>query len=125
MVDEIPIWAIAAACAEGESVVRGAADLRAKESDRLAAIRQMLGVLGVEVEEREDGLVIRGIGPLERSGRRLTGGVVRSAGDHRIAMASLVAGLIAAEPVQVTAGEMVDTSYPGFYSTLMSLVSSP
>jgi 3-phosphoshikimate 1-carboxyvinyltransferase len=122
MVDEIPIWAVAAACAEGESEVRGAKDLRAKESDRLASIARVLRVLGVSHEEREDGILIRGAGP--GGAGRLDGGLVRSAGDHRIAMAALVAGLVARKPVQVTSGEMVDTSYPGFYSTLMSLVSS-
>jgi 3-phosphoshikimate 1-carboxyvinyltransferase len=124
MVDEIPIWAIAAACAEGESEVRGAKDLRAKESDRLAAIAQVLRVLGVSFEEKEDGLLIRGTGPRGGGPGRLSGGLVDSAGDHRIAMSALVAGLVAGEPVQVTSGEMVDTSYPGFYSTLMTLVSS-
>ncbi len=119
LVDEIPIWAIAAACAAGRSVLRGAADLRAKESDRLRGLAEGLGRLGVRVEERADGLVIEGM-----AGAPLSGGTLDAAHDHRLAMAFLVAGLVARDPVEVTAGEMVDTSYPDFYPTLSNLVSA-
>jgi 3-phosphoshikimate 1-carboxyvinyltransferase len=119
LIDEIPIWAVAAAAAEGRSRLTGAADLRRKESDRLRGLAGGLGQLGVRVEERPDGLLIEGTG-----GRAFAGARLDSQRDHRLAMAFLVAGLAAREPLEVTDGEMVDTSYPGFYSTLSSLVSA-
>ena len=118
LLDEIPVWAIAAAAANGVSEVTGAAELRTKESDRLALLAAGLRRLGVEVEERPDGLAIQGLG-----GRPFLGGRIETGGDHRLAMAFLVAGLRTAEALEVTAGEMVDTSYPGFYSSLLNLVS--
>lgn len=119
LLDEIPAWAMAAAFAEGSSTLTGAADLRTKESDRLAGLVAGLGRLGVPVEERPDGLAIQGTG-----GRPFQAGKLDARGDHRLAMAFLVAGLVAANPVEVSDGEMVDTSYPGFYSSLSSLVSA-
>src|SRR5207302_1040840 len=85
-IDELPVLAVAASLAEGETVIRDAAELRVKESDRVDALARELGRLGAVVEARPDGLVIRG-------GRRLSGGRVSSGGDHRIAMALAVAAI--------------------------------
>jgi 3-phosphoshikimate 1-carboxyvinyltransferase len=113
-IDEFPILAVAAACAEGETVVRGAAELRVKESDRIATMAAELTRMGAEVEERPDGMVIRG-------GRPLAGAVCASHGDHRVAMALAVAGLVASGETRVTGSECIETSYPGFERSLASL----
>lgn len=106
-IDEFPAFFVAAACAEGDTVVRGAEELRVKETDRLAAIAEGFGRLGVEHELLPDGLKIRG-----RGGFR--GGTVQSHGDHRIAMAFAVASLKADGPVEVLDVANVATSFPGF-----------
>ncbi len=105
-IDEFPALFVAAACAEGVTTLRGAEELRVKESDRLAVMARGLKALGVAVEERPDGLTITGGG--------LRGGVIDSGGDHRIAMAFAVAGLRATAPVQVRDCRNVATSFPGF-----------
>jgi len=105
-IDEFPALLIAAACAEGETVVTGAEELRVKESDRIAAMAQGLARLGIEVREIPDGIVVRG--------GRLTGGEVDSLGDHRIAMSFAIAGLRAAGAIRVRDCKNVDTSFPGF-----------
>ncbi len=112
-IDEFPVIMAAAAAAEGETVIRGAGELRVKESDRIAAMCTALRDLGVDLEEREDGAVIRG-GPVD-------GGHVDSAGDHRIAMSLAVLGLVARGPVEVSGAEWIDTSYPGFCGDLQAL----
>jgi 3-phosphoshikimate 1-carboxyvinyltransferase len=114
-IDELPVLCIAAAVAEGETTLRGAGELRVKESDRLAALGQ-LEALGVPVTPAPDGLVIRGSG-----GRPLRGGRIEAAGDHRIAMAFAVAGLVAAGGVEIADPECADVSYPGFYDRLAEL----
>lgn len=114
LIDEIPILAVAAACAEGTTVIRDAAELRVKESDRLSAMAQELGRLGAKVTELPDGLEIRG-------GSRLQGGVVHSHGDHRIAMSLVIAGLVAGGTTEVVGAESIGISYPGFLETLASL----
>ena len=106
-IDEFPVFFIAAAMAEGETLVRGALELRVKESDRLAAMAQGLTVLGVENQLLEDGLWIRG-------GSRLGGGTIESHGDHRIAMAFAVAGLAAGSAIEIRDIANVATSFPGF-----------
>ncbi len=105
-IDEFPVLFIAAACAEGETVLTGAAELRVKESDRIAAMANGLQALGIAAQETEDGIVIQG--------GQLRGGIVDSAGDHRIAMAFAMAGLRAGGPVQVRDCRNVNTSFPGF-----------
>lgn len=105
-IDEFPILFIAAAGARGPTVVRGADELRHKESDRLAVMAQGLGRLGVSVEEGEGGLVIQG--------GRLHGGAVESYGDHRIAMSFAVASLISDGPIEIRDTAPVATSFPGF-----------
>ena len=116
LVDELPALAIAQACAEGRSSVRGAGELRVKESDRIRAVVNGLKAIGGTALEREDGWEIAG-GPL-------AGGAVETHGDHRIGMAFGIASLAAREPVSVTEGEMIDTSYPRFYSQLRDRVTS-
>lgn len=105
-IDEFPVFFIAAACAQGESLVRGAAELRVKETDRLAVMAEGLGRLGVEHELLPDGLWIRG-GDLD-------GGVIDSHGDHRIAMAFAVASLRSRGPIEILDVANVATSFPGF-----------
>lgn len=107
MIDEFPAFAIAAACASGTSRVRGAHELRVKESDRIAAVARGLEALGVAVQEHPDGLDIDG-----RS--RLGGGSIDSHGDHRIAMSFALASLRAEAPIRVLDVANVDTSFPGF-----------
>jgi 3-phosphoshikimate 1-carboxyvinyltransferase len=112
-IDEIPALAVAAARAHGETVVTGASELRVKESDRISALVEGLRVLGVDAAELPDGFVVRG--PAE-----LGGGTVESLGDHRIAMAFAVAGLVAREVVTVLDRGCVETSFPGFDEVLAS-----
>jgi 3-phosphoshikimate 1-carboxyvinyltransferase len=106
-IDELPVFFIAAACACGETVVRGAAELRVKESDRLAAMAAGLAALGVEHRLLPDGMWIRGA-------PSLAGGTVDSRGDHRIAMAFAVAALRARAPIEIADVANVATSFPGF-----------
>ncbi len=109
-IDEFPALFAAAACAEGTTVVRGAAELRVKESDRIASMASVLGALGGRVRELPDGAVIEGAAELR-------GGSVDSAGDHRVAMASVIVALHAAAPVRIADCANVDTSFPGFIET--------
>lgn len=114
LVDEIPLLALLATRARGTSHIRGAGELRVKESDRLAATAAGLQALGARVEEREDGLTIHG--PAD-----LTGAELESGGDHRMAMSWLVAGLIAAGETRVRDCQCIDVSFPGFSASLRSL----
>lgn len=114
MIDEMPILALCASQAEGRTVVREASELRVKESDRISAIVEELGKLGVQAEERADGFVIEG--PQE-----IQGGVCSSRGDHRMAMTGAVAGLLARRPTTIQNVGCVDTSFPGFWELLESL----
>jgi 5-enolpyruvylshikimate-3-phosphate synthase len=112
-IDEFPILFVAAACAEGETLVRGALELRVKESDRLASMAQGLSALGVENQLLADGLWIRGTD-------RLGGGTIDSHGDHRIAMSFAVASLKADAPIEILDVANVATSFPGFVETARS-----
>lgn len=114
--DELPLVALLGAAAVGETVVGGAAELRAKESDRAAAAVTLVRALGGAAEERPDGFVVRGDGSLE-------GGRADAAGDHRIGMAAAVAAVICRGPVSVTGWEAVAVSWPGFAEALESLWS--
>lgn len=114
LIDELPLLAVAAALAEGVTEVRDARELRVKESDRIHALAAELAKLGTRIEERDDGFVIRGGSPL-------TGARVQSHGDHRVAMALIVAGLLAAGPTVVEDTACIATSYPEFLSTLQTL----
>ena len=108
MIDEYPVLAIAAAFAEGQTVMQGLAELRVKESDRLAVMAEGLKACGVAVTEKPDGMIIDGA-------ERIQGGAtVATHLDHRIAMSFLVLGLVADQPVTVDDGRPIDTSFPGF-----------
>lgn len=111
LVDEVPALAIAAAFAEGELELSGAEELRLKESDRLAALAEGLQAMGVDVQERPDGLLVRG-------GRRPRGARLRSHGDHRIAMAFAVAALAAEGDTELEGAEAAAVSFPEFYERL-------
>ena len=110
-IDEYPILAIAAALAEGDTVISGVKELRFKESDRISAMSEGLSRLGVDVEEREDGLTIRGR-------ETLHGNKVRSFGDHRIAMSLAIAGLCAEGGVEIDDAQCVAISFPTFFDLL-------
>jgi 3-phosphoshikimate 1-carboxyvinyltransferase len=113
-IDEFPAFFIAAAAAEGETVVTGAAELRVKETDRLEAMAQGLGSLGVRCTLLPDGLVVQGIGGRPGGGRFFDGGRIDSRGDHRIAMAFATASLRARAPIRIEDVDNVATSFPGF-----------
>jgi 3-phosphoshikimate 1-carboxyvinyltransferase len=109
MIDEYPILAMAAAAAEGPTVMQGLAELRVKESDRLGAVARGLAACGVGVETTADSMTVTG-----RGGPPAGGGTVSTEMDHRIAMSFLVLGLAAERPVSVDDGGFIDTSFPGF-----------
>jgi 3-phosphoshikimate 1-carboxyvinyltransferase len=115
LVDELPLFALAAAVAHGDSVVRGARELRVKESDRVETVTNALRALGIRIRERDDGFGVRGIPT------RPKGGGMRTAGDHRIAMLGAVAGLVSREGVEVEGAEAVAISFPGFFELLESV----
>jgi 3-phosphoshikimate 1-carboxyvinyltransferase len=114
-IDELPLFALAAACARGRSRVRGAGELRAKESDRIEATVDALRALGGHAQATEDGLVVRGVPA------RLRGGRVDARGDHRIAMLAAVAGLASREGVEIVGPECASVSFPGFFDLLERL----
>jgi 3-phosphoshikimate 1-carboxyvinyltransferase len=116
-IDEVPILAVLGALAGGTTVIRGAAELRVKESDRLAQMAQGLRAMGAQVEELPDGLRIAGAG----GGRPLHGAEIDSAHDHRIALAFTVAALAADSPTVISGAEWADVSFPGFFELLRSL----
>ncbi len=116
LIDEIPVLAMLAARAEGESQISGAGELRIKESDRLAALASNLTALGVECEERRDGLTISG-------STRTLSGTVQTGGDHRIAMAFGALGRAPGCSIDVDDGACVNVSYPGFWTDLGKIVS--
>jgi 3-phosphoshikimate 1-carboxyvinyltransferase len=117
MIDEYPILAVLAAFAEGSTAMRGLAELRVKESDRLSGVARGLEAIGVKVEELDDGLVIEGRGA---DGVRGDARIVTHM-DHRLAMSFLVAGLAAGQPVSIDDFTMVRTSFPGFRSLMRGL----
>ena len=115
-IDELTLVALLGAHAEGETVVRGAAELRLKESDRIAGAVEGLRALGADIEATEDGFVVRG------DGSPLRGGTIDARGDHRMAMLGAVAGLASTEGVEVHGMEAAAVSYPGFERDLRALV---
>ncbi len=115
LIDEIPVIAVLAAVAEGKTVISDAAELRVKEADRISELRFQLDKMGVDISETEDGMIIEG-------GKPLKGAEVESCGDHRIAMALAVAGLAAKGETAVHDAEVINISFPGFMSTMRSLI---
>lgn len=116
-IDELPIVAVVMACAHGTSVIHGAQELRVKESDRIAGLAGTLATLGADLDERPDGLVIRGPA-------RLSGGTLHSRSDHRLAMALGVAALLSQRSVQIEEPECVAVSFPGFFRLLRDLTGA-
>jgi 3-phosphoshikimate 1-carboxyvinyltransferase len=116
MIDEYPILFVAAACAEGDTIVRGAKELRVKESDRLAVMARGLQACGVELEEYEDGILIRGKGKPPQGGA-----AIETELDHRIAMSFLVLGMAAKDGVSIDDARVMETSFPGFADLMRRL----
>jgi len=116
MIDEYPVLAMAAACAEGMTVMRGIAELRVKESDRLGGVARGLAACGVQVEEGPDSLIVHG-----RGGRPQGGATVQAALDHRMAMSFLVLGLASEQPVTIDDVGPIATSFPGFVESMERL----
>jgi 3-phosphoshikimate 1-carboxyvinyltransferase len=115
-IDELPLVALLGCFAEGETVVRGAQELRVKESDRIAGVVEGLRGLGAEIEATPDGFAVRGSGGLR-------GGTLDARGDHRLAMMGAVAGLASREGVEVLGIEVASVSYPSFVEDLAALSS--
>jgi 3-phosphoshikimate 1-carboxyvinyltransferase len=116
LVDEIPVLAVAACCAEGVSRISGAEELRVKETDRLAVMARQLGAMGARIEEFDDGMTITG-------GTALRGAAVDSETDHRVAMSLAVAALVASGTTTLNRPEAAAVSYPGFWDDLARLRS--
>jgi 3-phosphoshikimate 1-carboxyvinyltransferase len=114
-IDELPLVALLGCFAEGETVVTGAAELRVKESDRIATVVDGLRGMGASIEATDDGFVVQGTGGLR-------GGTIASHGDHRLAMLGAVAGLASREGVTVNGMDAAAVSYPGFQNDLGSLL---
>jgi len=114
LLDELPLLAVLATQAAGRTVVRGAAELRVKESDRIATVAEMVRALGGSIEEFEDGFAIEG-------GQALRGGAVRTHGDHRIAMAAAIAALAASGETTIEDADCASVSYPEFFATFAKL----
>jgi 3-phosphoshikimate 1-carboxyvinyltransferase len=115
LIDELPILAVAACHARGETVVRGAGELRAKESDRIEAVVEALRRIGGHIRATRDGFRIKGVPA------RLRGGVVDSHGDHRLAMLGAIAGVASVEGVELRGAEAAAVSFPGFYDVLAQI----
>jgi len=113
-IDELPLVGLLGCFAEGETVVRGAQELRVKESDRIAGVVEGLRALGAEIEATPDGFAVRGTGGLR-------GGRIQARGDHRLAMMGAVAGLASREGVEVEGIDAASVSYPGFLADLARL----
>ena len=115
LIDEIPVIAVLAATADGETVIRDAKELRVKESDRLTIMVDSLSAMGCDIEGTPDGMIIRG-------GRPMRGAQIDSHLDHRIAMSFAVASLVAEGTTTIQNAECVNISYPEFYRDLASLL---
>jgi 3-phosphoshikimate 1-carboxyvinyltransferase len=114
-IDELPLVSLLAAFAEGETIVSGAAELRVKESDRIAGLVKNMSGLGVKIDAREDGFAIEG-------GTGIDGGQIASNGDHRMAMLGAIAGLASKQGVVVDDFDCVSVSFPGFANGVSKLV---
>lgn len=115
LIDELPVIAVAACFAEGTTVIRDAAELKVKESNRIAVMVENLSAMGADIEETEDGMIIRG-------GHPLHGAVIDSRLDHRIAMSFTIAGLMSSEMPKIKGRDCVNISYPDFYEDLNRLM---
>ena len=121
-IDEFPILCVAAAVADGETVITGAEELRVKESDRIATMAAELRAMGARIEERPDGMVIQGLGRKGANGT-LRGATCASHGDHRVAMSVAIGALTAAQPTQIQDTACIETSFPNFDRKLLALLT--
>lgn len=122
-IDEFPILCVAAAVAEGETVITGAEELRVKESDRIATMATELRAMGAQITERPDGLAVQGLGHRKENGR-LSAANGQSHGDHRVAMAIAIGGLTAAKDSVIHETDCIETSFPDFNGTLVNLLTA-
>lgn len=122
-IDEFPILCVAAAVAEGDTVISGAEELRVKESDRIATMGQELQAMGALITERPDGMVIQGLGRGGENGRLRAVSGAKSHGDHRVAMSLAIGGLTADRPMAIADSGCIDTSFPNFETTLSQLLT--
>jgi len=113
-IDEFPVVSVAAACASGVTTISDARELRVKETDRIAAMCESLGILGIDIVALDDGMRITG-------GKKISGGCVNSYGDHRIAMSIAIAALMAETAVEITDTECTETSFPRFWELLAQI----
>ena len=114
LIDELPIIAVMAAFAEGQTIIRDAAELKVKESDRIAVMAENLSAMGVDITPTEDGMIING-------GKMPHGAVIQSHLDHRIAMSFAVAALASDGKTEIIGSDCVNISYPTFYQDLLRL----
>ena len=117
VIDELPLVALLAACADGSSEIRGAEELRVKETDRIKTVSQELGKLGVEITELPDGMIIKG-----RKNWQVKDDTLDSHGDHRLGMMAAIAALKSDKPLRLANEDSISVSYPGFFSDLEKLV---
>lgn len=117
VIDELPLVALLAACADGSSEIRGAEELRVKETDRIKTVSQELGKLGVEITELPDGMIIKG-----RKNWQVKDDILDSHGDHRLGMMAAIAALKSDKPLRLANEDSISVSYPGFFSDLEKLV---
>lgn len=117
LIDELPLFALAASMARGDSLVRGATELRQKETDRIETVTNALRTMEIRISDTDDGFRVRGVPT------RPKGGGVDSKGDHRIAILGAVAGLVSREGVQIRDAEAVSISFPGFFEQLDSITA--
>ena len=116
MIDEYPILMIAAAFATGDTVIRGAKEMRVKESDRIAVMARGLIAAGISIEELDDGMIVKGNGRPPAGGAKIATDM-----DHRIAMSFLVLGMASKAGIDIDDAEMIDTSFPGFAGLMNGL----
>jgi len=124
-IDEFPVLCVAAAVADGDTVISGAEELRVKESDRIATMSRELKAMGALVDERPDGMVIRGVGRGGENGKLNAAHKAQSHGDHRVAMSLAIGGLTAEQSMTIAHTSCVDTSFPNFEKVLASLLANP
>lgn len=117
LIDELPILALLATQAEGQTIIKDAAELRVKETDRIAAVTNELTKIGANVEATPDGMIIHGPTPLK-------GGTMDSYGDHRLGMMAGIASLITSEPITIQDAACIDISYPSFFKSLESVTQN-
>ena len=116
LIDELPVLALLATQASGTTIIKDAAELRVKETDRIEAVTKELVAIGANVEATEDGMIIHGPTPL-------TGGEMDSYGDHRLGMMAAIAALISSEPITIKDPACIGISYPTFFDDLEKLVN--